>query len=211
MAIKVNGTTVINDSRQLQNVASVDATTVAALGAAGVGGGHWENLSEVTLGGSVVSAVDITLPTGYDYHKVEFNFPMPDGGSYKEPRMRLLNSGGTAQDANWAVFYSYNNGNRSQQNNSSIQLIPYTGGYSVSYFFGTITIRDARSTSHKTSFQASDMGAYTSFFAERMTGTTTGMLEGTTEVTTLRLEYDGTANIGTGSGFYYRLYGHTYS
>ena len=37
MAIKVNGTTVINDSRQLQNVASVDATTVAALGAAGVG------------------------------------------------------------------------------------------------------------------------------------------------------------------------------
>jgi len=46
MAIKVNGTTVINDSRQLQNVASVDATTVAALGAAGVGGGanEWTNL-----------------------------------------------------------------------------------------------------------------------------------------------------------------------
>ncbi len=39
MAIKVNGTTVINDSRALTNIASVDATTVAALGAAGVGGG----------------------------------------------------------------------------------------------------------------------------------------------------------------------------
>lgn len=39
MAIKVNGTTVINDSRALSNIASVDATTVAALGAAGVGGG----------------------------------------------------------------------------------------------------------------------------------------------------------------------------
>ena len=38
MAIKVNGTTVINDSRQLQNVASLDATTVAAIGNAGVGG-----------------------------------------------------------------------------------------------------------------------------------------------------------------------------
>ena len=38
MAIKVGGTTVINDSRQLSNIASVDATTVAALGAAGVGG-----------------------------------------------------------------------------------------------------------------------------------------------------------------------------
>ena len=38
MAIKVNGTTVINDSRALTNIASVDATTVAAIGAAGVGG-----------------------------------------------------------------------------------------------------------------------------------------------------------------------------
>jgi len=39
MAIKVGGTTVIDDSRALSNIASVDATTVAALGAAGVGGG----------------------------------------------------------------------------------------------------------------------------------------------------------------------------
>jgi len=39
MAIKIGGTTVIDDSRELSNIASVDATTVAALGAAGVGGG----------------------------------------------------------------------------------------------------------------------------------------------------------------------------
>ncbi len=39
MALKVGGTTVINDSRQLSNIASVDSTTVAALGAAGIGGG----------------------------------------------------------------------------------------------------------------------------------------------------------------------------
>ena len=46
MAIKVNGTTVINDSRALTNIASVDATTVAALGAAGVGasGPDWNQL-----------------------------------------------------------------------------------------------------------------------------------------------------------------------
>ena len=37
MAIKVNGTTVINDSRALNNISSVDATTVAALSAAGIG------------------------------------------------------------------------------------------------------------------------------------------------------------------------------
>jgi hypothetical protein len=39
MAIKVGGTTVIDDSRALTNITSVDATTVAALGVAGVGGG----------------------------------------------------------------------------------------------------------------------------------------------------------------------------
>jgi hypothetical protein len=39
MAIKVNGTTVINDSRALTNIASVDATTATAITAAGVGAG----------------------------------------------------------------------------------------------------------------------------------------------------------------------------
>lgn len=39
MAIQVNGTQVIGNSRELTNISSVDATTVAALGAAGVGGG----------------------------------------------------------------------------------------------------------------------------------------------------------------------------
>ena len=38
MAIKVNGTTVINDSRALQNIASVDSTTLTTLGNAGLGG-----------------------------------------------------------------------------------------------------------------------------------------------------------------------------
>ena len=37
MAIKVNGTTVIDDTRQLTNIASVDATTVTALSTAGAG------------------------------------------------------------------------------------------------------------------------------------------------------------------------------
>ena len=38
MAIQVSGTQVIGNSRELTNIASVDATTVAAFGAAGVGG-----------------------------------------------------------------------------------------------------------------------------------------------------------------------------
>lgn len=39
MALKIGGTEVVDNNRQLKNIASVDATTVAALGAAGIGGG----------------------------------------------------------------------------------------------------------------------------------------------------------------------------
>ena len=54
MAIKVNGTTVINDSRALTNVASVDATTAASITAAGVGGAF------DTSGGVGSSGVQVT-------------------------------------------------------------------------------------------------------------------------------------------------------
>ena len=38
MAIQISGTTVVNNSRQLQNIASIDTTTKNAIEAAGVGG-----------------------------------------------------------------------------------------------------------------------------------------------------------------------------
>ena len=50
MAIQVGGTTVINNSRALSNIASVDATTAASIEAAGVGGGFTE--STIALGPS---------------------------------------------------------------------------------------------------------------------------------------------------------------
>jgi len=58
MAIKVSGTTVIDDSRQLTNIASVDATTVAALGTSGVGGGLLKELYTTTF--SNVASVTVT-------------------------------------------------------------------------------------------------------------------------------------------------------
>jgi len=39
MAIKIDGTTVINDSQGLEQITSIDATTAASISAAGVGGG----------------------------------------------------------------------------------------------------------------------------------------------------------------------------
>ena len=61
MAIKVGGTTVIDDSRALSNIASVDATTVAALGAAGVGGGGGFASQQIfTSSGTWTKPADIT-------------------------------------------------------------------------------------------------------------------------------------------------------
>ena len=59
MAIKVGGTTVINDSRALTNIASVDATTVAALGTAGVGGGGGS--FDMTATGSITAGKVVAL------------------------------------------------------------------------------------------------------------------------------------------------------
>ena len=56
MAIKVNGTEVISDSRALNNIASVDATTAASINAAGVGGGatHQATASGALANGDLV-------------------------------------------------------------------------------------------------------------------------------------------------------------
>ena len=59
MAIKVNGTTVINDSRALTNIASVDATTKNAISAAGVGGLTTVIAENVALGSG--SALSVSL------------------------------------------------------------------------------------------------------------------------------------------------------
>jgi hypothetical protein len=62
MAIKVGGTTVIDDSRALTNIASVDATTVAALGTAGVGGGGGV-VSMQASGGNISTGDFVSLNT----------------------------------------------------------------------------------------------------------------------------------------------------
>lgn len=65
MAIQVSGTTVIDNGRALNNITSIDATTAAAIGAGGVGGG----LEVVTVTGNNpsldLSAGDVFFHSGY--------------------------------------------------------------------------------------------------------------------------------------------------
>ena len=59
MAIKVNGTTAIDDSRGLTNIASIDATTATAITNAGVGGGG--STFEATASGALANGDLVVL------------------------------------------------------------------------------------------------------------------------------------------------------
>ena len=71
MAIQVNGTEVISNSRALNNIASVDATTATAIGAAGVGG-SLEFISETNITADA-SYIDIAFSTGYRGFHIALN------------------------------------------------------------------------------------------------------------------------------------------
>ena len=94
MAIKVNGTTVIDDSRALSNIASVDATTVAALENAGVGGGAFTEINPLTSF-SGVSSITLTLPSAYSVHLVYFFDVDHNDPGNEDFQMRLGNSSGS--------------------------------------------------------------------------------------------------------------------
>jgi len=112
MAIKVNGTTVINDSRALSNIASVDATTATAIGAAGVGGA------------STLISDSVSVGTGT-------TFSISFSGSYRAYRLILngINSSSTYQALAWR--YTDGSGNN----------ITGTQDYSFQYASRTLTSR----------------------------------------------------------------------
>mgnify|MGYP001084382158 CR=1 FL=1 len=67
MAIKVGGTTVVDDSRGLTNIATVDATTAAAISAAGVGGG---GSTEFTAAEAIAAGDAVALKSDGKVEKV---------------------------------------------------------------------------------------------------------------------------------------------
>ena len=96
MAIKVNGTTVINDSRALNNITSVDSTTATAIGNAGVGG----STTLITADQAISSGTSftITLPSGYTQHLLYiYDLALASNGNFNGLRWRLTNSSNTVQ------------------------------------------------------------------------------------------------------------------
>jgi len=138
MAIQVNGTTVINDSRALTNIASVDATTVAALGAAGVGGGgEWASAgSTVTTSWYNVTSGNNTVDTGWwDLTPTISNLP----SDYKfiyivvRPEMTYNGSGSTSE-----YFYFYDSDAlRVGSSSSNYQLFAENSNYGTPFTYSS--------------------------------------------------------------------------
>jgi len=102
MAIKVNNTTVINDSRALTNITSVDSATVTALGNAGVGGGatslitNWTNVPNS-------QTWSLTLSASYDIIKIFLHRVGVDNQQgFVDLQARFQYSGGTETGYDYA-------------------------------------------------------------------------------------------------------------
>tara|TARA_R100000742_G_C4279624_1_gene104808 strand:- start:564 stop:1196 length:633 start_codon:yes stop_codon:yes gene_type:complete len=117
MALKVGGTEVITNARQLSNIASVDATTVTALGTAGVGGGAYEVISDAAYT-SDTSSVTFTVAPDYMYI-LEFNgLDITAGGS----ELHLTASSdafSTTSTFQWAAVRRNIGGNKASQNHTA--------------------------------------------------------------------------------------------
>lgn len=181
----------------------------------GIAGGYWVNLAEVTLGGSQVSAIDITLPTGYDQLKLEIVFPRPIGSTGKDVEMQILNSSDSAQSFSYftthfksdTTSYSRDYGRFSTE----LVLSETYGANSSDRLQYSFVFSDTSSTTIETKYLAQG------FFERNSQAHGYNILSGATQYgstaasSKLRFKLGGSTTFNTGTGLYYRLYGHTYS
>lgn len=90
MAIKISGTTVINDSRELQNIATVDTTTVDTFKAAGLGGGG-SGLFNTAISSATGYAITTSMATA-------FTAPSTAGLRYVVYSIHITNIGAASAD-----------------------------------------------------------------------------------------------------------------
>ena len=137
MAIQVSGTEVISNSRALNNIASVDATTAAAITAAGVGGGASWSLAQT----STIASKSGTGVIGSFNLSNAFSYTMPSGIKGLAVSMtigsavRSYSSGGTASSG---LILSLG---ASMSSNAHVAAAPanWSGG-SATYYGQTATV-----------------------------------------------------------------------
>ena len=117
MAIKVSGTSVINDSRRLENIASVDSTTAASMTAAGVGGTpSGTNTFDSPVKGDGSGGLRFAgykLAGGAKYESGSGNYTVPSGTSYVKVWVTGGGGGGGGASASSQQWWSSGGGGAS--------------------------------------------------------------------------------------------------
>lgn len=125
MAIKVSGTNVITDARALNNITSVDSTTAAAIGNAGVGGGI--SLLQTTTVSGTPTYIDYNFPTGYENFMVVFSKLKNNTTSaynYSEIGIQYKNSSGSLITS---YDYKASEYNSTGMTNRQFHILGYVG------------------------------------------------------------------------------------
>lgn len=150
MAIQVGGTTVVNDSRQLQNIASLDATTAATISAAG--GGATSLITDWTNTPNS-DTWSISLSSSYDIIRIYLNrIGIANTFNTVEQQFQFQYSGGTDTAQNYAYLYA--DGALSRAKTTSVKFGQVQGSTSVSpdYTSGFIEIAWHGDSSRLTQF-----------------------------------------------------------
>lgn len=211
----------VNESKLQVSNAPVNGYTLTAqsgntggLTWAEAASGHWTNLAEVTLGGSQVSAIDITLPTGYDSFKLDIRFPLVVGSTSKKLEMKLLNSSDSARNFSYATDVFESSEDRVQETSrfsSDMVLSATYGGTAGDYCWYSLQFFDAASSSINTKYIGQG-GGYNNANSKGSNMISSGIQYSTASVTSkVRFVLAGSTSFNTASDCYYRLYGHTYS
>lgn len=112
MAIQVNGTEVISNSRALNNIASVDATTAAAIGNAGVGGGVWALENTTTISSAVATINNIVIPSSCSMVMMVLEDMKYAGTGYYNNFFRLSTNGGASYYSGNADYFRFDRSDR---------------------------------------------------------------------------------------------------
>jgi hypothetical protein len=209
----------VNESKLQVSNAPVNGYTLTAqsgntggLTWAEAASGYWTNLAEVTLGAAIVSAIDITLPTGYEVLKLDISFPIVSGSISRKLQMQMLNSSDSAQSFSYSTIVMESNEadvNASGRFPTTFDLSASYGKTSGDYVHYKFEFFDTDSTTLATKWLGQG-GGYENANAKGSNMLSSGTTYGApTASSKVRFKIEGGSFKDTPG--YYRLYGHTYS
>lgn len=133
MAIQINGTTVISDTRRLTNIASLDSTTTSTISSAvgsGGGGGSGGGFTsyDTSSSSSAVSSFTLDLDTGKSLHYIEAEFASSTESSNYTARAQLLTSASGLMNVHYRVFSNSTTASYANSNSGIIDLNYWSWG-----------------------------------------------------------------------------------